>query len=379
MYTLGYLGPQGTFSHTAALHYAGRHGYTPVCCSSLDAVMQKLASQKLTCGIVPVENSLGGSVGETLDLLTRAEGIWVTAEFLLPVKQHLLARPGVVLADISKVYSHPQALAQCRSFLKQQLPNTPVVETVSTASAALMVAGAEAATAAVGSQSAAVTYGLQILYADIQDKADNTTRFWVLGREKPSFSGKAKTSLVLALQDSPGALCRILSPLAQRGINLTRIESRPSGSKLGEYIFFIDFEGHSNNREVCDAVRELRENTFWLKMLGCYPVATGDGDMPSRWEPVQPVGLPGLRKEIDKIDDNILRLLTRRQELVEQVAAFKSKDMVVDSSREEEILCRVKEMACQSGIDPDIVEGIYRQIFIGAVRRQVDLLASCGN
>ncbi len=377
MRTLGYLGPQGTFSHTAALHYTGLYGYTPVCCSSLDAVVHKIASKELTCGIVPVENSLGGSVGETLDLLTNIDGIWVTSEFLLPVKQHLLARPGVVLADISKVYSHPQALAQCHSFLKQQLPDTPVVETVSTASAALMVAGAEtAAVAAVGSQSAAVTYGLQILQADIQDHPNNTTRFLVLGREKPVFSGEAKMSLVLAVRDSPGALCRILSPLAQREINLTRIESRPSGSKLGDYIFFIDFEGHSNSQEVGDAIRELRKNTLWLKILGYYPIAAGDMP-PSHLEPVQLVDLPDLRREIDKIDADILSLLARRQQLVEQVAAFKSIDTVVDSSREEEILYRVKELAYQSDIDPDMVEGIYRQIFKGAVRRQVELLALC--
>jgi len=377
MRTLGYLGPQGTFSHTAALHYAGLYGYTPVCCSSLDAVVQKIASREITGGIVPVENSLGGSVGETLDLLTNTDEIWVTAEFLLPVRQHLLARPGVVLADISKIYSHPQALVQCRSFLKQQLTDTPVVETVSTASAALMVAGAEtAATAAVGSQSAAITYGLQIMHADIQDNANNTTRFLLLGREKPVFSGEAKTSLVLALRDSPGALCRILNPLAQREINLTRIESRPSGSKLGDYIFFIDLEGHINSQEVNNAIRELRKNTFWLKILGCYPIAAEDIP-PSHREPVQSVDLPGLRKEIDKIDAGILSLLTRRQQLVEQVAAFKSKDTVVDSSREEEILHRVKEMAYQNGINLDMVERIYKQIFKEAVRRQVEMLALC--
>jgi len=377
MQTLGYLGPQGTFSHTAALHYADRHGYTTVCCSSFEEVMHKVASQELAYGIVPVENSLGGAVGDTLDLLTGTEGIWITAEFLLPVKQHLLTRPGVALTAITKVYSHPQALAQCRGFLQQHLSDAAVVETVSTAAAALTVAGAKTATvAAVGSESAAVAYGLEILQANIQDKGNNTTRFLVLGREKPVFSGEAKTSLVLALGDSPGALWRILSPLAQRGINLTRIESRPSGSRLGDYIFFIDLEGHTSNPVVGDVIRELENNTLWLKILGCYPIAASD--MPSELlAEMHPLDLPGLRKEIDTLDADLIRLLTKRQQLVEQVAAFKSKDSVVDSNREEEVLHRVKSMACRSGIDPDIVEGIYRQIFKGSVRRQVQMLTLC--
>jgi len=378
MQTLGYLGPQGTFSHTAALHYAEVHGYTTVCCSSFEEVVHKVASQELSCGIVPVENSLGGAVGDTLDLLTGTEGIWITAEFLLPVKQHLLTRPGVALTEITKVYSHPQALAQCRGFLHQQLPKAAVEETVSTASAAFMVSGAKtAAVAAVGSESAAAAYGLQILQANIQDKGNNTTRFLVLGREKPVFSGEAKTSLVLALGDSPGALWRILSPLAQRGINLTRIESRPSGSRLGDYIFFIDLEGHTGNPVVEDVIRELENNTLWLKILGCYPIAASSDMSSGHLAEVHPLDLPGLRKEIDGIDADLIRLLTKRQQLVEQVAAFKSKDTVVDSNREEEVLHRVKSMACRSGIDPDIVEGIYRQIFKGSVRRQVQMLTLC--
>ncbi len=377
MRTLGYLGPPGTFSHTAALHYAELHGYVPVCCSSLDALVHKVANRELTCSIVPVENSQGGSVVETLDLLTEVEGIWIIAELLLPVKQHLLVRPGVRLGDIERIYSHPQALSQCRGFLKKQLPDTPVVETISTASAALIVADAEAAIyAAVGSQSAAVSYGLQILLADIQDQAANTTRFVVLGKEKPVFSGEAKTSLVLAVQDAPGALCRLLNPLVQREINLTRIESRPAGSKLGDYIFFIDFEGHPGSPNVGEAIMELRINSMWLKVLGYYPSAA-QVDSSIHRQTVQAIDLPSLRREIDRVDAELLSLLTSRQRLVEQVAAFKSVDTVVDKKREKEILYRVKELAEQNSIDPDMIEGIYRQIFQGAVRRQVEMLTLC--
>ncbi|WP_347488416.1 prephenate dehydratase [Desulfoscipio sp. XC116] len=377
MRTLGYLGPRGTFSHTAALHYADMHGYTLICCASLDAVVQKVASKELTCGIVPVENSLGGTVGETLDLLTVTEGAWVIAELLLHIEQHLLACPGVTLADIKKVYSHPQALAQCRCFLKRRLPDTPVIETASTAAAALKVAGAEdAALAAVGSQSAAAAYGLQILHADIQDNDANTTRFLVLGSEEAVFSGPAKTSLVLALRDGPGALYRILRPLAQRAINLTRIESRPSGGKLGDYIFFIDFEGRTDCPEVSDAIQELKNNSLWLKLLGCYPNDVKE-TRPGHREAVQSIDLPGLRSQIDAVDAEVLHLLSIRQQLVEQVAAFKSKDAVVDMHREEQILQRVKKMARRKDIDPEMVEVIYRQIFKGAVRRQMELLMSC--
>ncbi|TYO96232.1 prephenate dehydratase [Desulfallas thermosapovorans] len=324
MRTLGYLGPPGTFSHTAALNYSDIHGYTPVCCVNLRSIVQKVASGALACGIVPVENSLGGSVGETLDLLTVAEGIYVTAELKLPVKQHLLARPGVALADIEKVYSHPQALAQCRSFLEQRLPGRPVVEATSTAAAALKVTEAnDVALAAVGSSSAAFTYGLQILHADIQDKADNATRFFVLGREEPIFTGPAKTSLILALRDCPGALYRILRPLAQLDINLTRIESRPSGGKLGDYIFFIDFIGRTDCPKVRYAIKELQKNTLWLKLLGCYPDVTG-GIRHRSGGKARLTGLPGLRAEIDSVDTAILQLLAKRKKLVEQVAAFKN-------------------------------------------------------
>lgn len=324
MRTLGYLGPPGTFSHTAALNYSDIHGYTPVCCVNLRSIVQKVASGALACGIVPVENSLGGSVGETLDLLTVAEGIYVTAELKLPVKQHLLARPGVALADIVKVYSHPQALAQCRSFLEQRLPGRPVVEATSTAAAALKVTEAnDVALAAVGSSSAAFTYGLQILHADIQDKVDNATRFFVLGKEEPTFTGPAKTSLILALRDCPGALYRILRPLAQLDINLTRIESRPSGGKLGDYIFFIDFIGRTDCPKVRYAIEELQKNTLWLKLLGCYPDVIGGTRHRSKGK-ARLTGLPGLRAEIASVDTAILRLLAKRQKLVEQVAAFES-------------------------------------------------------
>jgi len=376
MHKLGYLGPQGTFSHTAALCWARDHWYAPVCCASLDAIFEQVADGRLAAGLVPVENSLGGPVGETLDLLSTVQSIYITGELMFPVRQHLLARPGVALSAIEKVYSHPQALAQCRKFIKNNMPGATVVETVSTAAAALTVAGSEEPWAAVGSESAAHAYGLEILVENSHDNPDNVTRFLVLGKERAFPAGPAKISLVLSVKDRPGALYRILREFALRQVNLTRIESRPAGRKLGDYIFFIDLAGGEDEPKVADALRSVKENTLWLKILGCYEAAA-DNKAPDAATTCGLDDLAFLRREIDLVDSEILQLLAMRQSVVDRVAAVKKgRRLVIDHDREREIICRARESARQNNLDPEMVENIYRLILRGSVHRQEQLLAA---
>ncbi len=378
MQKIGYLGPPGTFSHTAALQYAGAHGYLPVCCSDLETVFRGVENGSLAHGIVPVENSTGGSVGEALDLLSTAGGIFITGEMLLQVRQHLLVRPGTAAGEISRLYSHPQALAQCRRFIRENLAGVPVSETASTAAAALAVAGSPAPQAAVGSSSAAEAYGLEILHADIQDSADNVTRFLVLGRHQPSLRGPAKTSLVFAVEDRPGALYRILREFALRGINLTRIESRPAGGKLGDYIFFVDCMGARDDPAVDSAIGAVERSALWLKVLGSYPAC---------WEERAEAGdqrtaagrLQSVRKKIDLVDHEIVHLLALRQSLVEEVAKCKTSiEEIVDRRREEEIMARVRALATEHDLDLRVVQQIFALILQGSVCRQKKLVASKG-
>lgn len=375
MTKLGYLGPPGTFSHAAALQYGAETGQTPVCCPGLEAVFRRLQTGLLDAGIVPAENSTGGPVGETLDLLSAVEGLYITGELLLPVRQHLLVRPGVTQTGIRRVYSHPQALAQCRRFLREQLPGAVVTETVSTADAALAVSSLAGPAAAVGSVAAADTYGLEVLCPDIQDNGTNVTRFLVLGRAGAIFSGPARTSLVLAIKDRPGALYHILREFALRKINLTRIESRPAGSKLGDYIFFIDFLGHVDDSAVHVTIGEIKKFVLWMKLLGSYPVYRSPGET-SAGEPAENgVDLAAVREKIDLVDSEIMHLLTIRQHLVDEVARYKAgKKQIVDRNREETIIARVRELAAENHLDPAIVEKIYRLIIRGSVLRQHELV-----
>ncbi len=380
MKKLGYLGPPGTFSHTAAMQYAAGKDFLPVCCSGLEIVFRQIQTGRMDAGMVPAENSTGGTVAETLDLLSAVEGVYITGELLLPVHQHLLVRPGVTLREIKKVYSHPQALSQCRHTLQDKLPGVPVTETASTAVAAFMVSASDRPpAAAVGSISAAENYGLEMLCSDIQDNGDsNVTRFLVLGREKATPTGPARTSLVLAVKDRPGALYHILREFALRKINLTRIESRPAGNKLGDYIFFIDFLGREDEPAVRTAIADIGEFVLWQRLLGSYPVYRGaDGLETDEISPADgTVNLAGIREKIDLVDSEIMRLLTIRQHLVDEVARFKAgQNQIVDRQREEEVVNRVRELAAENNLDPVITEQIYRLIIRGSVLRQRQLIS----
>jgi prephenate dehydratase len=272
VYRLGYLGPPGTFSEQAAgVFLNGREGECSAC-DSLEQVLAKVASGELDEGIVPVENSSEGAVGVTLDLLALHYDLAVRGELVLPVSHCLMARPGVRMEQVERVLSHPQVLAQCRSFLQQRLPQALTVECPSTAAAADLAAGCNNPWAVLGLADAAVNYGLVVLEREANDCQENATRFWIIGREQLASPGAgAKTSIVFSINDRPGALYHILGEFARRGLNLTRIESRPAKKKLGDYLFFIDFLGHTGLLQVQDALAGVGFRTLFLKVLGSYP------------------------------------------------------------------------------------------------------------
>jgi prephenate dehydratase len=275
VYQLGYLGPRGTFSEQATRVFLdGREGECSAC-DSLEQVLCKVASGELDEGIVPVENSSEGAVGVVLDLLALHYDLAVRGELVLPVSHCLMARPGVRITQLERVLSHPQVLAQCRNFLQQRLPQALTVECPSTAAAADRVADCNNPWAALGPADAADNYGLVVLEPEANDCPENSTRFWVIGREPLADPGAgAKTSIVFSIKDRPGALYHILGEFARRGLNLTRIESRPAKKKLGDYLFFIDFMGHTGLPQVQDALAGVGFRTIFLNVLGSYPEIT---------------------------------------------------------------------------------------------------------
>ena len=221
-------------------------------------------------GVVPIENSTEGVVNSTLDVLIDSE-LSITAEIATTVSHCLLTRSGT-LDGVQKVYSHPQALAQCRQWLSQNLPNVAQIEVASTALAARLTKDDPVA-AAVASELAGQLYDLKIARKKIEDEVRNVTRFLVIGREAPPPTGRDKTSILFSLKDAAGVLFKVLQPLADAGLNLSRIESRPSRKKLWDYVFFIDVDGHTGEPTVDAALRALEERCEFVKVLGSYPRA----------------------------------------------------------------------------------------------------------
>jgi prephenate dehydratase len=277
MNKIGYLGPEGTFSEEAAMLYVNGRTIEMADCSSLEEVFSRVADGRLDEGVVPVENSTEGAVNAVLDLLAGPFDLTVRGEVFLPVRQTLMARRGVNLEQVERVFSHHQALAQCRNFLRLELPAAALTECSSTAAAAGRVAASGRPWAALGPARAGRKYGLQEIVPAANDYPDNVTRFWVLGKGQLPCNLEEKyktykTSIVFGVGDRPGALYAILREFAVRGINLTRIESRPAKKNLGDYLFFIDFMGGQEQSEVRQALREVAAITLGLKILGSYPV-----------------------------------------------------------------------------------------------------------
>lgn len=273
----GYLGPAGTFTEAAlrSLRAAERSDLTPY--ASVAAALDAVRRGDADGAMVPLENSVEGSVPTTLDELASGDPLQVTREVLLPVRFSLLGRSGTRPEDVRQVATHPHAQAQCRRWLRDVLPDAEVVPAPSTADAARAVAEGRY-DAAVAAPIAAEHYRLQVLAADVQDTAGAVTRFVLVSRPgpPPAPTGADRTTLFAFIaDDQPGALLSVLTEFAVRGINLTRIESRPSGSRLGQYFFSIDCEGHLADARVGEALAALHRTCAEVRVLGSYPRADG--------------------------------------------------------------------------------------------------------
>ena len=267
--TVAYLGPEGTFTHAAALEHFGRT-VNASAHASIEQVFREVEAGSCQYGVVPVENSIEGMVGHTLDMFVGSP-LKVCGEVELRIRHHLLSG-GSGIDEIETVCSHAQSLAQCRRWLQEHLSGVVCVEVGSNAEAARRAAR-EPGLAAVAGAAAAELYDLNVLASNIEDDPNNTTRFLVLGRHEVLQSGDDKTSLLLSAPNRPGALHGMLGCLAEQGVSLTRIESRPSRQATWEYVFFIDFEGHREDAPVRAALAQLRECASLVKPLGSYPRA----------------------------------------------------------------------------------------------------------
>jgi chorismate mutase / prephenate dehydratase len=267
---VSYLGPEGTFSEQAVRKHFGR-AVEGLAAASVDEAFRRCESGTAQFTVVPAENSTEGVVGRTLDLLL-ATPLRICGEVELRVQQNLLCRADD-LSSIKKIYSHAQSLAQCNGWLSQNLPRAERIPVTSNADAARRAAE-EPGAAAVAGEAAAERYGLNVLAKGIEDDPNNTTRFLVLGNLDPAPTGKDRTSLVVSAENKPGAVHALLTPLAQHRVSMTRIESRPARSRLWEYMFFIDVEGHQQDQGVSAALAELKARAPYLKILGSYPIAS---------------------------------------------------------------------------------------------------------
>ncbi len=267
---VAYLGPAGTFTEAAALRYAPHSKLLP--CATVVAVAAAVSSGQAQEGVVAIENSLEGSVTDTLDLLIHESSLFIREELILPIEHCLLACPGTREEDIRVIYSHPQALAQCRDYLESRFPQASAVAAMSTSAAAEQAQRSKEGAAAIGTLRAAELYGLSVLARGIQDNLANVTRFVVLGHSDHQPTGDDKTSLCFSFsQDRPGQLYIALGEFAKRNINLVKVESRPTKQSLGRYIFLIDLDGHREDPLVKDALDGLRAYASMLKIFGSYP------------------------------------------------------------------------------------------------------------
>lgn len=266
---VAYLGPEATFSHLAGVKYFGQSAtYRPM--ETIEDAFIEVERSRTQYAIVPVENSIEGAVTSTLDSFIKYN-VKICGEVNLGITHNLVNQSGNI-KDIRLVVSHSQPLAQCRQWLKKNLPSIPCQSVISTGVAAKM-ATEDDTVAAVTSSLAIKTYQLQMVVKGIEDYRGNTTRFLLIGKESPAKSGKDKTSLLVGLLDRPGALNDALSILAQRSINLTRIESRPVKDEPGRYLFFIDMLGHLDDENVKSGCDKLRQNCSYYEWLGSYPRA----------------------------------------------------------------------------------------------------------
>ena len=267
---IAYLGPEGTFTQSAALKHFG-HSIKMQSMSAIPDVFCEVESGGCDYGVVPVENSTEGVVSHTLDMFIRSP-LSICGEVSLRINQNLMGH-AESLDDIRVIYSHQQSLAQCRGWLDRHIGHHVERVAVSSNAEAAKMAAADKNAAAIAGESAAELYDLHILERNIEDEPGNTTRFIVIGKQEVPASGKDKTSLMLASKNEAGGLHSLLTPLAKHKISMTRIESRPSRRGIWDYVFFIDVLGHKDDEDVTKAFNELSETASFFKILGSYPVA----------------------------------------------------------------------------------------------------------
>lgn len=264
---IAYLGPEASFTNLAALSKFGASvEYVPA--DNISDVFLEVDKGHADYGVIPIENSIEGAVRHSLDMFIDSE-VKICNEIFFEIKHNLVSSSAK--ANIKKIYSHPQVFAQCRNWLKINMPKAELIEMASTTAAAKR-ASKEDGAAAIGSKLAGLMYNLDIIEESIEDSAHNVTRFLVIGKEISNPSGNDKTSIVCSIKDKVGALFDILKPFSDNEINMTKIESRPSKLKAWDYYFFIDLEGHINDSVVSKTVKEIEEKVRFLKVLGSYPV-----------------------------------------------------------------------------------------------------------
>jgi chorismate mutase/prephenate dehydratase len=265
---IGYLGPETTFTHMAAVKFFG-HAPEFIPLRNITEIFEEVERGRTDFGVIPIENSVEGTVALALDGLCDFK-VKVCGEIYLPISHDLLNQTGKI-DRVRRILSHPHALAQCRGWLHRNLPAVPTEEVVSTAQAARWAA-VDPSVAAIAGPLAARTYNLQIISRHIEDFVGNTTRFLVLGHECPRPTGNDKTSLLLSLEDRPGSLFNLLEPLARRGINLTKIQSRPVKDQPWRYLFYVDIAGHIEDQTIRDGIEAIRGGCTFLECLGSYPM-----------------------------------------------------------------------------------------------------------
>jgi chorismate mutase/prephenate dehydratase len=266
---IAYLGPEHTYSHQAAVKAFPQKSVFSVC-PNIPEIFTRVSKDEVDFGIVPAENLLEGSVNSTLDSFIRND-VYISGEMYLKI-QHVLAVAPASSRGIKVIYSHPQALGQCRLWMLRNYPHVETIDTPSTSKAAQMVKN-HPHTAAICNDMAADFYGLKVIDEHIQDASKNYTRFLIIGKKKTEATKLDKTSLVMVIPHTHGSLVKILDIFSKNKLNLFKIESRPSSFKAWEYVFYIDIEGHSSNPKVLKALKDVQKNSLMLKILGSYPQA----------------------------------------------------------------------------------------------------------
>ena len=266
--TISFLGPEASYTHIAALAHF-KHSGKFVEQSNLYEIFREVEKKESHFGVVPVENSIEGAVNHTLDLFTDFN-LHICAEHYEPVSHDLLSITGEP-KHVEKIYSHPQALAQCKAWIKKKFAPADIFETSSTSKAALL-ASEDKSIAAIASKQAAHIYGLQTVESKIEDYSGNITRFLIIGKEMPEQTGNDKTSIMFATSHVPGALFKTLEPVDKAGLNMLKLESRPTRHHDWSYYFFLDIEGHQQDKIVSHTIEEIKKHSLSLKILGSYPV-----------------------------------------------------------------------------------------------------------